>query len=219
MSAAAAFARTGRTVVCIGRNYVEHASELGNAVPDAPFFFLKPPSAYLEEGCGAIEVPTEAESVHHEVELAVVIGSKARRVSAANADSYIAGYALAIDMTARSMQLDAKKAGLPWTRAKGYDTFLPVGKFLPKANVEDPHDLNLWLKVNGDTKQSDSTSLMIFKIPELLEAVTDVMTLNEGDIICTGTPKGVGPVVPGDKITAGIVGHDEVSFSVASRGR
>ena len=162
-------------------------------------------------------MPKETENVHYEVELAVVIGSKARRVAASNADKHIAGYALAIDMTARSMQQDAKKAGLPWTRAKGYDTFLPVGRFLPKADVVDPHDLNLWLKVNGKTKQMDSTSLMIFKIPELIEAVTDVITLDAGDIICTGTPKGVGPVFPGDTITAAIEGYDEVSFPVVAR--
>ena len=221
--AARDFARIGRSVVCIGRNYVEHASELGNAVPSKPFYFLKPPSAYLEYDYSSpssqapVEIPRGVGSVHHEVELAVVMGRRASRVCAADAEDYIAGYALAIDMTARDLQLEAKKAGLPWTRAKGFDTFLPVGKFLPKAEVPDPHNLRLWLKVNGKTRQDDRTSLMIFNIPQLIEAVSDTMTLNEGDIICTGTPKGVGHVSPGDNISAGIEGLDEISFPVVER--
>ncbi|KAK4517766.1 Structural maintenance of chromosomes protein 3 [Mucor velutinosus] len=118
------FLTTGRKIVAIGRNYSEHAKELNNAVPETPFFFLKPTSSYLENG-GDIELPQGCE-VHHEIELAVVIGKDGRNISAANADEYIGGYALAIDLTARDLQLAAKKKGLPWSASKGFDTFTPI---------------------------------------------------------------------------------------------
>jgi len=111
---------------------------------------------------------------------------------------------LAIDMTARNMQEEVKKRGLPWTAAKGFDTFTPIGAFIPRSAVPDPHDLKLWLKINGAVKQNGTTSDMIFRIPKLIEHVSSIMALEEGDLILTGTPSGVGPVVPGDEITAAL---------------
>lgn len=114
------------------------------------------------------------------------------------------GYALSIDMTARNIQDEAKQKRLPWDIAKGFDTFLPISKVIPKSKIPNPHDIELWLKINGETRQEDSTNLLLFTIPRILSDISKVCTLEEGDIVITGTPKGVGPVVPGDVMTAGI---------------
>ncbi|KAJ1724322.1 Acylpyruvase fahd1, mitochondrial [Coemansia erecta] len=196
------FAQTGRKIVAIGRNFSEHAKELGNAVPTAPFFFLKPTSSYVLSP-GKIEIPQGC-VVHHEVELGVVIGKTGRDISAASAADHIAGYALALDLTARNLQDEAKKKGLPWSAAKGFDTFTPVGQFIPAAKIADPHKVRLWIEVAGQIKQNGITDAMIFQIPQLIEHVSSIMTLEEGDLLLTGTPKGVGPVEPGDHVVAGL---------------
>ncbi|CAN6468196.1 unnamed protein product [Victoria cruziana] len=206
----------GTKIVAVGRNYVAHAKELGNAVPKEPVLFLKPTTSYLQNG-GTIEVPHPLESLDHEVELAVVIGKKARDVPHATAMDHVAGYALALDMTAREIQSSAKASGLPWTVAKGQDSFTPIGSMLPKAAVEDPHNLELWLKVDNELKQKGSTKDMIFKIPFLVSHISSIMTLLEGDVILTGTPEGVGPVKVGQRITAGITGFTDVQFNVQRR--
>ncbi|KAL1742168.1 hypothetical protein HDZ31DRAFT_43845 [Schizophyllum fasciatum] len=199
---ATTFARTGKKIVAIGRNYAEHIKELKNAAPKEPFFFLKPTTSYISSG-GKLEIPTGVVA-HHEVELGLVIGKRARDVKQADAHSVIAGYALAVDMTARNVQDAVKKKGLPWSTAKGFDTFTPVGEFIAKSAVANPDDLRLWLKINGATKQNGTTADMIFKIPRLIEHITSIMTLEEGDLVLTGTPSGVGPVNPGDKIECGL---------------
>ncbi|KAH7107639.1 hypothetical protein BKA62DRAFT_684012 [Auriculariales sp. MPI-PUGE-AT-0066] len=198
----ASFLTQGKKIVAIGRNFVEHVRELNNTVPKEPFFFLKPTSSYLLNG-GRVELPRGV-LTHHEVELGVVIGRKGRDIVAADAESYIAGYALAIDMTARNVQEDVKKKGLPWTTAKGFDTFTPVSSFIPKNTISDPHNLNLWLKINGEFKQNGNTEAMIVKIPQLIEHVSSIMTLEEGDLLLTGTPSGVGPIKAGDAISVGL---------------
>ncbi|EIM89640.1 uncharacterized protein STEHIDRAFT_108334 [Stereum hirsutum FP-91666 SS1] len=202
MSSVASFARTGKKIVAIGRNYVDHVKELNNTVPKEPFFFLKPTTSYLANG-GKIEIP-KGVIAHHEIELGLVIGKTGRDISQEEADSYIAGYALTIDMTARNIQEEVKKKGLPWTTNKGFDTFTPVGDFIPKSEVADPHNLSIWIKVNGEMRQNAVTSEMIFRIPRLIEHVSSIMTLEEGDLIITGTPSGVNLVAPGDKIEAGL---------------
>ncbi|KAI5825114.1 hypothetical protein K523DRAFT_314011 [Schizophyllum commune Tattone D] len=199
---ATSFARTGKKIVAIGRNYAEHIKELNNAAPKEPFFFLKPTSSYISSG-GKLEIPRGV-IAHHEVELGLVIGQRARDVKQADAHSVIAGYALAVDMTARNVQDAVKKKGLPWSTAKGFDTFTPVGDFIAKSAVANPDDLRLWLKINGAFKQNGTTADMIFKIPRLIEHITSIMTLEEGDLVLTGTPSGVGPVNPGDKIECGL---------------
>ncbi|KAL0089401.1 hypothetical protein J3Q64DRAFT_1728428 [Phycomyces blakesleeanus] len=196
------FLTTGRKIVAIGRNFSEHAKELGNAVPKSPFFFLKPTTSYVANG-GKVEIPNGCE-VHHEVELAVVIGKDGRDFCASEAMDHVAGYALAIDMTARNLQNEAKKQGLPWSTAKGFDTFTPISDFIPKDSIPDASNVDLWLKVNGKFTQQGNTKDMIFKVPTLLEYVGSIMKLEVGDVILTGTPKGVGPIKAGDVITAGM---------------
>jgi len=198
----ASFIANGRKIIAIGRNYAEHAKELGNKVPAEPFFFLKPTSSYCTSP-GTIEIP-KGVIAHHEIELAVVIGKGGRDISEETAFSHVAGYALAIDMTARNVQDAVKKKGLPWTTAKGFDTFTPISPFIPKSAIEDPSNLKLWLKINGDFKQNGTTADMIFRIPRLIQHISSIMSLEELDVILTGTPSGVGPVSPGDEVTAGL---------------
>lgn len=204
------FAKNTRKIMCIGRNYVDHIKELGNAAPSQPFFFLKPPSSILAvQDKQPILIP-QGSTVHYEIELALVLGKKLQNVQFETPTSYldaIAGYALAIDLTARNVQNEAKKKGLPWSIAKGFDTFLPLSEFIPKEKIQDPHNVTLQLDVNGVTHQKDKTGLMMFRIPQILETVSAIMTLEPGDIILTGTPKGVGPIVPGDKVSCKI--YDE----------
>ncbi|KAJ3221332.1 Acylpyruvase fahd1, mitochondrial [Clydaea vesicula] len=196
------FTKTGKKIIAIGRNYVEHAKELGNAVPSKPFFFLKPTTSYLESG-NNIEIPKDS-VVHHEVELGVVIGKNGRNIPESEAMSYVEGYCLALDMTARNLQDEAKKKGHPWSISKGFDTFTPVSKFIPKDLIRDPNDVTLWLKVNQIMTQNGSTSDMLFKIPTLINFVSSIMKLEEGDVILTGTPKGVGPIFPGQVVKGGL---------------
>ena len=152
-------------------------------------------------------------NLHFEIELAVVIGKTVRDLDEKSDDwqSVIDQYLLAIDMTGRNVQEEAKKKGYPWSIAKGFDTFLPLAGPIEKSKIKDPHDIELYLKVNGETKQEDNTNLMLFQIPRQLSDISKVMTLEKGDIVLTGTPKGVGPVVTGDVMEAGMrVGGKEV---------
>ncbi|KAI0288201.1 hypothetical protein BC826DRAFT_1093126 [Russula brevipes] len=218
---AASFARSGKKAIAIGRNYADHVKELGNAIPREPFFFLKPTSSYLPSG-GIIEIPRGI-SAHHEVELGVVIGKGGRDISEAKAGEYIAGYTLAIDMTARNLQEEVKMKGLPWSAVKGFDTFTPVGSYVPKSKVTDPHNLNLWLKINEQIKQNGNTSDMIFRIPRLIQHISSIMTLEEGDLVLTGTPAGAGPVIAGNKVECALVDAttneelERITFGVGDR--
>jgi len=192
---------------------------LGNAVPtSAPPFFIKPTSSYIRQP-GAIEKPTRCTSLHHEIELGVIINHRGRDIPNEKAMDYVAGYVVALDMTARNLQDVAKQKGLPWTEAKGYDTFCPIGEFIPKEKIRDPSDVNLWLKINGIIRQQGSTNQMIFPIPFLIEYISQIMTLEEGDLILTGTPAGVGPVNVGETLTGGITGMSQydILFPVIDR--
>ncbi|ODO08690.1 acylpyruvate hydrolase [Cryptococcus wingfieldii CBS 7118] len=195
------FVKTGRKIVAIGRNYADHAKELGNAVPKEPFFFLKPTSSYLVAGSGPVEIPHNVK-MHHEVELGVVIGKDGRDIPASAALDHIAGYTLALDMTARNIQDKVKSKGLPWSTAKGFDTFTPVGPFIPKHFLPDLAQVGLHFTVNGTVKQSGITADMIFDIPHLISFVSSIMRLEEGDLLLTGTPKGVGQIVGGETFAA-----------------
>ncbi|OJA10218.1 hypothetical protein AZE42_05514 [Rhizopogon vesiculosus] len=217
---AAQFVRQGKKIVAIGRNYSEHIKELNNARTKEPFFFLKPTTSYLPTG-GNVEIPRGVVA-HHEVELGLVIGKGGRDISQDDAESHIAGYALAVDMTARNMQDEVKKKGLPWSAVKGFDTFTPIGSFIPKSSISDAHNLTLSLKINGAIKQNGTTGDMIFRIPRLIEHVSSIMTLEEGDLILTGTPSGVGPLSPGDSVECALADStgkvlDEVKFTAVSR--
>lgn len=192
--------------LCIGRNYMAHIKELGNQKTTEPFFFLKPRSSALTPGQGPILVPDNV-IAHHEVELACIIGKELKNLDPTKfgpkeALNVIDGYALAIDMTARNVQDAAKKKGLPWTIGKGFDTFMPLSQFITKSQIIDPYAVELNLKVNEEHRQCDLTNLMIFPIHQFISKMSNVMTLNPGDVILTGTPKGVGPVKPGDVVEA-----------------
>lgn len=187
-------------IVCVGRNYAAHAHELGNAVPERPLLFLKPPSALIENGA-AIVLPPESERVEHEAEIAVVIGTRTRSIPAESAMNAVAGYAALNDVTARDLQ----KMDVQFTRAKGFDTFCPVGRIVPAQGI-DWQDLQVCCRVNGEQRQFGSARDMIFGIPELIAYISRIMTLEPGDIVATGTPSGVGPLRDGDEVEVEIIG-------------
>ncbi|PVI08074.1 hypothetical protein DM02DRAFT_608178 [Periconia macrospinosa] len=195
-----------RKVMCIGRNYADHIKELNSARPKQPFFFLKPPSSILLPNSGPILRPRGV-IMHYEVELGLIMGKRVRDLDPEDekgALDAIDGYLLAIDMTARNVQDEAKKKGLPWSIAKGFDTFMPISNIIAKSRIPDPQNAHLWLSVNKEVKQSDNTNLMLFRIPRMLSDISRVMSLEKGDIVLTGTPKGVGPVKTGDVMRAGL---------------
>ncbi len=161
-----------------------------------------------------VQVPPQCTELHYEVELGVVIGKTGKDIAESDAFAYIGGYTLALDMTARNIQSEAKKKGHPWSVAKGYDTFCPVSKMIEKEKVS-LDSTALWLKVDDKLKQSGSTKDMVFPIPYLISYISKIFTLEVGDVILTGTPEGVGPVLPGQTITAGIEGVTEMTFPVA----
>jgi 2-keto-4-pentenoate hydratase/2-oxohepta-3-ene-1,7-dioic acid hydratase in catechol pathway len=187
-------------IVCVGRNYVEHARELGNSVPERPLLFFKPPSAIVRGG-EAIVLPAESERVEHEGEIAVVVGRRARRVAESEAMTYVRGYAPLNDVTARDLQ----KVDGQWARAKGFDTFCPLGEEVPADGV-DHGRLEVVCRVNGEERQRGSASQMAFSIPFLVSYISGIMTLEPGDVIATGTPAGVGPLRDGDEVEVEIVG-------------
>ncbi|KAI9751468.1 MAG: hypothetical protein M1815_001126 [Lichina confinis] len=184
----------------------DHIKELGHTTPKEPLFFLKPSSAILPPQSGPVLRPRGV-NLHYEAELVLVMGRDVRDFQGEDEGrdlDLIDGYAVGIDMTARNIQQDAIKNGLPWDIAKGYDTFLPLSNKIPKAKIRDPYSIELYLDVNGETRQRDLTGLMLSRIPRIIGAISRVMTLERGDLILTGTPKGVGPVFPGDTLTAGL---------------
>ena len=200
-------------IVCLLRSYAAHAEEMGNEIPDEPVFFLKPSTTIIQDG-EDIVIPKESNDVHHEVELAVIIGKEGKFISKEQAMTHVLGYSILIDVTARDIQAKAKKKGRPWTIAKGYDTFAPMSRIVPKADVNDPHDLDIWLKVNGEYRQKSNTGLLLFKIPEIIASISRIMALKPGDIIATGTPEGVSRIVAGDKVEAGIDGLGTLTVGV-----
>lgn len=192
-----------RNIFCIGRNYVEHAKELNNEVPSQPLIFLKPTSSIIFDG-DEIQFPPQTQNVHHEVELAVAIDKAGKNIPKDEALKHVGGYGIGIDVTARDIQQKAKEKGHPWTIAKGFDTFAPLSTFIEKDRIEDPQNLDLQISVNGEVRQSDSTKLMIFSVADLIHHLSTIFTLQPGDIILTGTPKGVSSITKGDKIEASL---------------
>lgn len=192
-----------RTVICVARNYVAHAKELNNKVPQGiPPIFLKPPSTIVGNGSDII-VP-KGSTIDHEIELGVVIGKPGSQIPVERAGEYISGYFLGIDVTARTYQKQAAKAGMPWTVAKGNENFAVVSEILSKDKIKDNSNLRLWLKNNGTMKHDGNTRNMIFNVDELISYVSNVFPLLENDIIFTGTPEGVAPMVDGDIVEAGL---------------
>jgi 2-keto-4-pentenoate hydratase/2-oxohepta-3-ene-1,7-dioic acid hydratase in catechol pathway len=186
-------------IICVGRNYVEHAKELGNEVPKVPLIFMKPPSSALASG-ETIILPAQSTQVEHEAELVAVIGKRGRHITAGSAKRYILGYTVGNDVTARDLQ----KSDGQWTRAKGFDTFCPFG---PWIDTEfDPADAVITCRVNGQMRQMASTRDMIFNVGMLIAYISSVMTLEPGDLIFTGTPAGVGELKDGDEVSVEIEG-------------
>jgi len=191
-------------ILCYGVNYVAHAQEGNNPIPDQPIIFAKTPNTLLPHN-GVITFPKGIGRVDHEIELGVVIGKKGKNIPEAEAIHYIAGYTIINDISARKMQIDDLNESHPWFRSKSYDTFCPVGPYLlPADAIFNPNNLDLTLKINGKVKQHSNTSRMIFKIPRLIAFASEIMTLNVGDIICTGTPEGISEIKDGDIVTCEI---------------
>jgi len=197
-------------VVCIGKNYADHAAEMGSVVPTEPIIFIKPNTSVIGPN-ETIVWPKMSERVDHEVELAIVIGRICKVVPAAKAKDVIYGYTIANDVTARDLQ---KKDG-QWSRAKGFDTFCPLGPWIETEFI--PGDQKITATLNGEVKQSSVLSEMIFKIPQIIEFVTNVMTLLPGDVILTGTPAGIGPMPAGASISVAIEGLGTLTNKVSPR--
>jgi 2-keto-4-pentenoate hydratase/2-oxohepta-3-ene-1,7-dioic acid hydratase in catechol pathway len=194
-------------IVCVGRNYVDHARELGNEVPKVPLLFLKPPSSIIASG-EAIILPAQSSLVEHEAELVIVIGKRGRHITTEDAKQHILGYTVGNDVTARDLQ----KSDGQWTRAKGFDTFCAFGPWIDTDF--DPSDAVVTCRVNGQMRQMASTRDMVFSVAILVAYVSSVMTLEPGDLIFTGTPAGVGPLKPGDRVDVEIDGLGGISNPV-----
>lgn len=201
-------------VLCVGRNYARHVKELGGQGGEQPVWFWKPDSAIVQDG-DPVMVPPGIGAIHHEVELAVRIGKSMRRASADATLRHLDGMTVAVDVTARDLQNEAKKVGGPWDQAKGYDSFLPLGPW--HAVDRDLQDLRLRLLVNGKPRQDGHTKDMSWPVAELLARASQWTTLNPGDVFLTGTPEGVGPIVPGDRMEAEVVGVARVRNPVVGR--
>ncbi|HTK82343.1 MAG TPA: fumarylacetoacetate hydrolase family protein [Bacteroidota bacterium] len=202
-------------ILCLGRNYAEHAKEMKSEVPTTPVVFLKPPSALLTNGEPIVR-PAISHDMHHEVELIVLIGKNGKNVSAAKAREYVLGFGVGLDMTLRDVQAEAKKKGLPWSVAKGFDTSAPVSEIIPIGKFDGQNEMTIRCSVNGVVRQQTSTSKMIFSVEKIIEYVSGIFTLERGDVIFTGTPEGVGPVVPGDNIEAELAGFAKITHQVVA---
>lgn len=190
------------SIYCIGRNYSEHIREMHSEVTADPVVFLKPRSSVIRNG-EAILYPSHSREVHHEVELVLLLGKLPEQITKENALSAVRAFAVGLDLTARDLQSDAKRNGLPWTMAKGFKTSAPVGNFVEFNSASiDLMNLNLSVEVNGEIRQRGNTGSMIFTVIDILCFLSEYFTLTPGDLIFTGTPEGVGPITKGDLITA-----------------
>jgi len=200
-------------IICIGRNYAAHIQELNSATPSEPVFFLKPDTALLLRN-RPFYYPTFSNEIHHEVELVLKVCKLGKNIQPHFAHTYYDEITLGLDLTARDLQDNAKKKGLPWTLSKGFDQSAPLGKFLPITNFPDTGNINFHLDVNGKTVQSGNSGLMLFSFNAILSSISQFMTLRTGDLIFTGTPAGVGPIAIGDKMEAYLEGEKVLSCLV-----
>lgn len=201
-------------IVCVGRNYAEHAKELGNEVPEKPVVFLKPASSVIYSG-GEIIYPSYSNDMHHEVELVLLIGKTIKDADEKTAEEAIAGYGVGLDMTLRDVQNELKKKGHPWTIAKGFDTSAVLSDFILKRDYELSLNEEISLSVNGGIRQKEKLNMMLFPPVKIIQYISSLFTLEEGDLIFTGTPKGVGKVERGDKIFAKIESIAELNCKVS----
>ncbi len=205
-------------IYCVGRNYEEHAKEMGFTGREPPFFFLKPADAIVavEAGeTGRVPYPTLTANLHHEIELVVAIGRGGRDIRAADALQHIFGYAVGLDMTRRDLQNDMKKQGRPWCIGKGFEHSAPIGPITPAAQAGDVSRASIWLQVNGADRQRSTVAQLIWNIAETIEHVSAAWELQPGDLIFTGTPEGVGAVVRGDVLEGGVDGLGTLRVEIA----
>lgn len=206
-----------RRIYCVGRNYAEHAIEMGHSDREAPFFFLKPADALLPVAAGetgAMVYPGLTRNLHHEVELVVALGRGGRDIPAAQALEHVWGYAVGLDMTRRDLQTEMKQAGRPWCVAKGFEASAPIGPITPTAAVPGVHRAPIALDVNGTVRQLSHIDRMIWSVAEIIEHLSAAWTLAPGDLIYTGTPAGVGAVVAGDVIEARVEGLEPLRVRI-----
>ena len=206
-----------RRVYCVGRNYEEHAKEMGFTGREPPFFFMKPADAVVPVAAGAvgeIDYPPGTNNLHYELELVAAIGTGGRDIKAADALKHVWGYAVGLDMTRRDLQGEMKKQGRPWEIGKAFDQSAPIGPIVPAAQVPGALDALIELKVNGVVKQSSRTAKLIWSMAEIIEHLSAVWRLEPGDLIYTGTPEGVGAVVRGDRMDGHIDGLPVLSVKL-----
>ena len=201
-------------IIGLGRNYLDHIRELGNKVPERAVIFCKPASSLLEDG-GMIEIPGYSNDCHHELELALLVGKNGKNIQEKSALEYLAGYAVALDLTLRDTQSELKSAGLPWEIAKGFDTSCPLSDFIAADKVGNPNNLELCLKVNSKIRQQGNTAQMIRSVEQIIAELSTFYTLEAGDIILTGTPAGVSRIKTGDQLEGTIEGVGSLQVSVA----
>jgi len=197
----------------VAKNYVKHIDELKLSIPDDPKIFLKPPSSLIGNN-GVVVLPKASERVDYEVELGVIIKEKCKNVRKEQALDYVLGFTVFNDITARDIQAREMKEGMPWDIAKGFDTFAPIGPEIISAENVDCHNLNIYLKLNGEMKQNGNTKNMIFSVEDLISYLSNVMTLEPMDIIATGTPEGVGPMKDSDLVECGVEEIGVLKFKV-----
>jgi acylpyruvate hydrolase len=202
-------------VFCVGQNYPEHVREMHSELPKTPVVFMKPSTA-VTTGGEPVVLPRISHELHHEVELVLVLGKNGKNIPRSEAMGYIAGYAVGLDMTLRDVQREAKKQGQPWTIAKGFDTSAPLSAVVPADLVPDYRSLVISCRVNGSARQRCPVKEMIFPPDVLIEYISSLFTLEPGDLLFTGTPEGVGPVRPGDKLEAELEGFTSLSTTVIS---
>jgi fumarylpyruvate hydrolase len=203
-------------IYCVGRNYAAHVREMGGDPERAPpFFFSKPADAIVANGA-AVPYPPCTADFHHEVELVVAIGRGGANITTADALSHVYGYAVGNDLTRRDLQSDSRQRGLPWDTAKGFDHSAPLAAIHTVEQVGHPVDARIWLKVNDETRQDSNLSQMIWSVPEIIAELSRYYALQTGDLIFTGTPEGIGPLVAGDTVTAGIYGLDTLQHRVVT---
>ena len=200
-------------IICIGRNYAEHAKELNNAVPEEPVFFLKPDTA-ISKNNQPFFYPDFSNDIHHEIEMVIKINRLGKNIEEKFAHKYYNEITLGIDFTARDLQQKCKEKGLPWEKAKAFDGSAPLGNFVSKTSFENLNDLNFHLNVNGNTVQKGNTANMIFSVDAVIAYVSKYITLKNGDLIFTGTPAGVGPVKQGDLLECYLEEDKLLKFSI-----
>lgn len=204
-------------IYCVGRNYEDHAKEMGFTGREPPFFFMKPADAVLEARAGetaTLPYPSLTHNLHHEIELVVAIGKAGKSIKAADAGQHIFGYAVGLDMTRRDLQNEMKKQGRPWCIGKGFDASAPVGPITPAANAGDIAHAGISLEVNGQQRQRSDISKLIWNVAETIEHLSAAWELQPGDLIFTGTPEGVAAVLPGDRLSGAVAGLAPISVQV-----